>query len=36
MVSTLEVFVELEKCETDMKLKKQKGGLRGRRTEAQI
>ena len=35
VVSTLEVLVELEMCETDTKLKKQKGGLRGRRTQAQ-
>ena len=35
VVSTLEVLAKLEKCETDMKLKKQKGGLRGRRTQAQ-
>ena len=36
VVSMLEELVELEKCETDMKLKKQNGGLRGRRTQAQV
>ena len=35
VMSMLEVLVELEKCETETKLKKQKRGLRGRRTQAQ-
>ena len=35
VISMLEVLAELEKCEADMKLKQQKGGLRGRRTQAQ-
>ena len=36
IVNILEVFVELERCEVEVKLKKQKGSLRKERTQLRI